>query len=126
MFLVSISFFLQGHNLPGGGFIGGVMTAAALSLVYIVFDRQTVKQIYCRKRKLMPSYMSGLGAGLFIAAGTGVVAMLMGLPFLTHGHGKVDLLLAEIHLSTAVAFDLGVYIVVATSSLTIVEVLAEA
>jgi multicomponent Na+:H+ antiporter subunit B len=125
MVLVSVSFFLQGHNLPGGGFIAGVMTAAALSLVYLVFDREGVKQVYGfgTGDRILPSYIDGLGAGLLIAAGTGVAAVILGYPFLTHGHGAVEFLTSNIHLSTALLFDLGVYVVVVASLISTVEVI---
>ena len=35
--VVAVSLLLQGHNLPGGGFIGGVLTAAAFALVYVAY-----------------------------------------------------------------------------------------
>ena len=37
--VVAISLFLQGHSLPGGGFIGGVLTVAGFALVYVAYDR---------------------------------------------------------------------------------------
>ena len=33
--LISAFIFLRGHNLPGGGFIAGLITAVALILQYI-------------------------------------------------------------------------------------------
>jgi multicomponent K+:H+ antiporter subunit A len=51
--------------------------------------------------------------GLLVAGATGVGAWLFGLPFLTSAHGYVHLpLIGELHLATAIAFDLGVYLTV--------------
>jgi multicomponent K+:H+ antiporter subunit A len=33
--LVSVFIFLRGHNLPGGGFIAGLVTAIALIMQYL-------------------------------------------------------------------------------------------
>jgi len=35
--VVAISLLLQGHNLPGGGFVGGVLTTAAFALIYVAY-----------------------------------------------------------------------------------------
>ncbi len=40
----SIYLFLAGHNNPGGGFIGGLMTASAILLLYLTFDMKKIKQ----------------------------------------------------------------------------------
>ena len=40
----SIYLFLAGHNNPGGGFIGGLMTASAILLLYLTFDMKKIKK----------------------------------------------------------------------------------
>jgi multicomponent Na+:H+ antiporter subunit B len=40
----SVYLFFAGHNNPGGGFIGGLMTASALLLMYLGFDMKSIKK----------------------------------------------------------------------------------
>jgi len=116
--MVSVYFFLRGHNLPGGGFIAGLITAIALML-------QTVsngEQALAPGRGSSGSSGSGLarklswlhtaiGMGLLIACLTGLGSWLLGYPFLTssfiHPHLPV---VGELPLASAAAFDLGVYL----------------
>jgi multicomponent K+:H+ antiporter subunit A len=59
-----------------------------------------------------------IAAGLFIAAGTGVAAMLVGFPFLTSTFGHPVLpLIGEIPLASAALFDLGVFVTVVGATL---------
>ena len=102
--LVSAYFFLRGHNLPGGGFIAGLVTAVALLLQFVGrglgndADRD---------------YGPLLGWGLLVATATGAGAMVIGYPFLTStfAHPVVPIL-GEIPIASAIAFDLGVYLAV--------------
>ena len=54
-----------------------------------------------------------IASGLFCAAAAGVVAVLMDAPFLTSQawHGELPLF-GEVHLSSVLLFDLGVYMLV--------------
>ncbi|MCZ2089482.1 MAG: monovalent cation/H+ antiporter subunit A, partial [Burkholderiales bacterium] len=105
--LVSLFFLLRGHNAPGGGFVGGLVLATALLLQYIVGGTVWVES-HLRLRPL-----TWLAAGLLAAAAAGVGAWLAGAPFLTSQawHGALPLL-GELHLSSVLLFDLGVYMVV--------------
>ena len=128
MILVSVHFFLQGHNKPGGGFIAGTMTAAAISLKYIVFGLQGFREITERRHDnphgAAKRYIPLSGAGLTVAAGTGLASMALGMNFLQHSMGDLHLsLFGHIHWTTALVFDLGVYMAVVGSALTMIEVL---
>jgi multicomponent Na+:H+ antiporter subunit B len=116
----SIFLFFAGHNNPGGGFIGGLMTAAALLLLYVAFDIKTIK-------KVIPfNYTTMIAVGMLLAVSTGVVSMLAGYPFLTQFDGYVTFpILGEIHLTTALPFDLGVYLVVVGVALLSILSIAE-
>lgn len=126
MLLVSFNFFLQGHNLPGGGFIAGVMTAAAIALLYIIFNFEGIKSLRGKEGSysLVEEYTMLSEVGLIFAAGTGLIAFELGLRFLDHRKGLLHIpLVGEIHWTTAMLFDLGVYLVVVGAALIIVEVL---
>lgn len=105
--LLSIYFLLRGHNLPGGGFVGGLIFATALILQYMIGG---ITWIEARPR-IHPQYW--ISAGLLAA---GVAAMLVwhvSLPFLSAVAIDVPLpLIGHVHLSSVLLFDLGVYMLV--------------
>jgi len=129
MLLVSLNFFFQGHNLPGGGFIAGVMAASAISLIYIVYDLNGVKILAGKNEgevHFVREYIPLSDAGIAIAVATGLISSSLGLSFLSHRKGIIHLpLFGEIHWTTAMIFDLGVFLAVTGSLLAMVEVLGE-
>ncbi|OIJ22094.1 Na(+)/H(+) antiporter subunit B [Anaerobacillus alkalidiazotrophicus] len=116
----SVFLFFAGHNNPGGGFIGGLMTAAALLLLYVSFDIKSIK-------KVIPfNYTTMIAVGMLFAIGTGVASMLRGFPFLTQFDKYVTFpILGKVHLTTALPFDLGVYLVVVGVTLLSILTIAE-
>lgn len=109
-------FFLRGHNAPGGGFIAGLIVAVAALLARMARD---ARLLTLRTETLVP-------LGLLVAAVTGIVPMLLGLPFLTSAYGYLTWpLIGEFEWATAVAFDLGVFLVVIGVTVTIIDLLAE-
>jgi multicomponent K+:H+ antiporter subunit A len=106
--LVSAYFFLRGHNLPGGGFIAGLIAALAMLLASVA-GGEAMSTATRRVRHL--HWM--LGAGLAITILTGVGSWFFGYPFLTStfGHPIVPVL-GELPLATAAIFDLGVFLTV--------------
>jgi len=129
MILVSINFFLQGHNLPGGGFIAGVMAASAVALIYIVYDFDGLAALAGKDSEeahFVDEYIPLSDAGVALAASTGLLSSSLGLSFLSHRKGVLHLpLFGKIHWTTAMIFDLGVFLAVFGSLLAIVEVLGE-
>ncbi|WP_323674904.1 MnhB domain-containing protein [Halorubellus sp. PRR65] len=136
IFVTAFALLLQGHNLPGGGFIAGVLTAAGFALIYIIFGLDYVQDTLLQrdvepafgleKPAIAADYRAMFALGLLIAAGAGVVAMAYpetGNAFL----GQHDWLyhvepLWDFHFASAFAFDLGVYLVVVGGLLAIVSV----
>ncbi|TXI35809.1 MAG: monovalent cation/H+ antiporter subunit A [Aquipseudomonas alcaligenes] len=109
--LISVFIFLRGHNLPGGGFIAGLITAVALALQYIASGVAWVEQ------RLPLNYQRMAGAGVLIATLTGLGSWVFGRPFLTSAFGHFELpLVGEFELATAMLFDLGVYLTVVGST----------
>ncbi|BBU38589.1 MAG: Na(+)/H(+) antiporter subunit B [Bacillaceae bacterium] len=118
--IFSFHLFFAGHNAPGGGFIGGLITSGAIVLLLIAFDVKTVKAI------LPINYVKVAAFGLLIAILSGIGSFLFGVPFLSHTHGHVHIpVLGDTHLATAVIFDLGVYFVVVGVTMTIIQTIGE-
>lgn len=107
----------RGHNSPGGGFIAGLTTAAAMVLYRVAFGRSVTR---LNPRALLPW-------GLAVAGVTGLVPMLLGLPFLTSAFGYLTTpVTGRFEWATAFIFDVGVYLVVVGTTMGIVDTLAEA
>ena len=116
----AIYILFAGHNNPGGGFVGGLVTATGFVLLYLAFDSKTVRQI-------IPVNFRSIGAaGVLIAVLTGAVPALMGEPFLTHrtDHARLPLV-GDVHLATAVLFDIGVFLAVLGTAMTIISNISE-
>jgi multicomponent K+:H+ antiporter subunit A len=104
---VSAYIFFRGHNLPGGGFIAGLIAAVALMLQYLASGLD-----FAAARMRM-DYARVLGGGLLIATGTGLASWSFGYPFLTSTFGYVHPpVIDKFELASAMVFDLGVYLVV--------------
>jgi multicomponent K+:H+ antiporter subunit A len=114
--LVSVFIFLRGHNLPGGGFIAGLVTSVALALQFISHG-----VIWTQARQPV-SYHLLAGIGVLIAGLTGLGSLIFGYPFLTSAFGHLQIpLVGEVELATALLFDLGVYLTVVGSTLLILS-----
>lgn len=110
--LVSVYIFLRGHNLPGGGFIAGLITAVALVVQYIAAGHTAIS------RRLGENATPVVGIGVLIAGLTGIASWLFGAPFLTSTHAYLQLpVLGAVPVASAIAFDLGVYLTVIGATL---------
>lgn len=106
MLLFSVFVLLRGHNDPGGGFIGGLIAVAAVAIYGIAFG------VPAARRALHFHPLAISGAGLLLSALSGLVSLASGVPFLTGIWTSLRLFGSEIDLSTVMAFDIGVYLVV--------------
>ncbi|WP_225029182.1 monovalent cation/H+ antiporter subunit A [Xinfangfangia pollutisoli] len=101
---VGVYIYLRGHNLPGGGFVAGLVFSIALLWQYIASG-----YLWSDHRQRF-NHHAFIGAGVLTASLTGLGAWAMGLPFLTSGYTYVHLWpLEEFELATAALFDLGVF-----------------
>ena len=117
--VVSFYLFMRGHNLPGGGFVAGLVMSVAFILQYMVAGTQWVEA----QMSLRP--LRWMGTGLLVALATGLGALAWGYPFLTTHTLHVDLpLFGDIHIASALFFDIGVYAVVVGATLLILTALA--
>ncbi|WP_282091386.1 monovalent cation/H+ antiporter subunit A [Epibacterium ulvae] len=117
--LVAAYIFFRGHNLPGGGFIAGLIAAIAIIMQYMAsgFGWATERQ------KIQ--YHAIIGSGVLIAAATGMGAWFNDKPFLTSAFGYIHWApLEEFEWATAALFDLGVFLAVVGAVLLALESLA--
>ncbi|MCH1414615.1 MAG: monovalent cation/H+ antiporter subunit A, partial [Glaciecola sp.] len=112
--LVSFYIFLRGHNMPGGGFIAGLVTSIAIIQQYIAHGVEWVKP------RIKVDYQNLIALGVLIAALTGVGSWGFGYPFMTTWFDYFDIpFIGEIELASALIFDLGVYLTVVGATLLI-------
>jgi len=107
----SVLLLWRGHNLPGGGFVGGLVAALAFALLSLAYGVDRAE----RMLRLDP--LTIVAAGILCTLLSGLPAMFTGEPFLTHLWWQPPLAWLP-KLSTTLVFDLGVYLVVLGSVLT--------
>ena len=122
--VVSLYIFLRGHNLPGGGFIAGLVTSLALIIQYIAVGQDKTEQLLGAKSGRL--YEIWIGIGLTIAGLTGIAAWFWSRPFLTSAHIYVSPpMIGEMHLASAALFDVGVYVTVVGATMLMISVLGD-
>lgn len=105
--MFSLNLFFAGHYTPGGGFVGGLLMSSAVLLLLIAYDIKTLKKMLPIPLKLL------ISLGLLFAIGVPFLLMMFGNPFFTHALTDVYIpLLGDVHIHSAVFFDLGVFLVV--------------
>ena len=118
--LVSFYIFLRGHNMPGGGFIAGLITSVAVIQQYIAHGVNFVKP------RIKVDYQTLIALGVLIATFTGVGSWFFGRPFMTTWFDYFDIpFIGEIELASALIFDLGVYLTVVGATLLILASLGK-
>lgn len=117
--VISMYLFMRGHNQPGGGFVAGLVMSVAFILQYMVAGTQWVEA----QMRLRP--LRWMGTGLLCATLTGLGALAFGYPFLTTHTAHLHLpLFGDLHVASALFFDIGVYTVVVGATLLILTALA--
>lgn len=117
------SFFLlfAGHNAPGGGFVGGLVAASALVLRYVAGGADRVDAVARVHETTL------LGTGLLLAALTGAAGWWFGDAFLYGAKLEADVpVLGHLKATSALAFDIGVYLVVVGLGLSLLRSLGAA
>ena len=119
LLLFAVFLLLRGHNEPGGGFVGGLVVASAFVLHSIAYG------VSASRRALLVDPSTLLGVGLLVAAGSGLPALLSGLPFMTAAWTTIGVGPLAFGLGTPLVFDLGVFLAVIGVVLTIVFTLSD-
>ena len=104
----SLYVLLRGHNEPGGGFIGGLIAAAGIAVHALPRGRASML------RTLRVSPKGLIGSGLCLALLSGLPALLLGSAYLTHQWP-----FPAAGLGTTLIFDIGVYLCVVGSVLSL-------
>jgi len=106
MLLGAVLILLRGHNEPGGGFIAGMVAVAATAMLAVAHGHRRA----IGKLPLAPGRMAALSALLSLLSG--VPALIVGQPYLTHLWQEVPLGITSVSVSTVLLFDVGVFGVV--------------
>lgn len=105
--IVSLYVLFAGHNLPGGGFAGGLIAGMALVMRYVAGGRHELGAA----APADPGRL--LGVGMILAVGCALVPLLFGAPPLTSAFFEADIpVLGHIEFVSSTIFDIGVYLVV--------------
>jgi multicomponent Na+:H+ antiporter subunit A len=116
LMLFSVYLMFAGHNLPGGGFAGGLIAGLALMVRYLAGGRAELDTAAPVDAGAV------LGSGLVIAALSGVVPALLGHNPFQSGIFDVPVgPFGAVHLVTSLFFDIGVYLVVVGLSLDVLR-----
>jgi len=111
---------IKGHNMPGGGFIGGLVGAVAVILARMSDGPGTFMKLVPVHPRLI------VMVGLAIALATALVPLMLGVALLQSWVGYVPLPYdASVHLASAMAFDAGVFLVVVGVSVGMIQRLSE-
>lgn len=119
--LVSVYIFLRGHNLPGGGFIAGLVTSVALVMQYMAGG------LVATSEKLRMNFPKIIGSGVLVAGFTGLGSFVFGSAFLTSAFGHPIIpFIGEVPLASAASFDLGVFLTVVGATMLTISALSGA
>jgi multicomponent Na+:H+ antiporter subunit A len=107
MIVFSIYLLLAGHNLPGGGFAGGLTAGLALTIRYLAGGRFELSEAATVSAGTL------LGTGLATAAASGFVPLFLGGQVFQSAIIEFWLpVFGDVKFVTSTIFDIGVYIVV--------------
>lgn len=116
----SLWLLFAGHDQPGGGFVGGLVAGAAIALRYVAGGIDEVRSI----GRFKPWTI--LGGGLLVSAGTAIAPALVGRPVLTAMSTTWPVPgVGDLHPSTTLVFDVGVYLLVVGLVLMVLEAFGE-
>jgi multicomponent K+:H+ antiporter subunit A len=117
--VAAVYMFLRGHDLPGGGFIAGIIMSLGFVLQYMAGGTRWVED----RLRIRP--LLWISWGLSLALLTGTTAMLLGAPFLTSAFGYAEIpLIGKVPMASALLFDLGVFALVVGATVLMLIALA--
>lgn len=117
--LFSLFLLFRGHNAPGGGFVGGLVFSIAFSLYTLNYGVEKTKEKY----KIKPLKL--ISWGLFLAVLSGIIPLFIGESFLTGLWYENITIPIMGKPGTPILFDIGVYLLVAGTILSLIFTLWE-
>ncbi|WP_065846072.1 monovalent cation/H+ antiporter subunit A [Sphingobium sp. Ndbn-10] len=116
---LALYLLVRGHDLPGGGFAGGLTASIGIILLYMANGTRAVEA------RLNVQPVRWISAGLLCATATGGAAWFFGYPFLSTHSSYLDLpLIGSVPIASALLFDIGVFAVVVGTTVLILIALA--
>ncbi|WP_082495862.1 Na+/H+ antiporter subunit A [Agreia sp. Leaf335] len=114
--VVSVYLLFAGHNIPGGGFAGGLVAGLAFVARYLAAGRFELGEAAPIDAGKL------LGFGVLFAGGTALVPIFFGVDALTSTWFEAELpVIGHIEFVTSTLFDIGVYLVVVGLALDILR-----
>jgi multisubunit Na+/H+ antiporter MnhB subunit len=111
--MLAIALIVKGYAEVGEGFSAGVIVALAVGLRYVTLGRGRADRTlpFARRADVVAT------AGLLIAFAFGFAGLIVGQPPFTHLplHGEPVISIGRLELTTAVGFDVGLFLVVVGS-----------
>ena len=118
LLLLAVYLLLHGHNVPGGGFVGGLVASAAFSLYTMANGAAAARKILAVDPRTL------MGIGLLAILASGVFGLILEEPFMTGLWTEIKVpVLGKI--GTPFLFDCGVFFVVIGITLTFIFSLEE-
>lgn len=118
--IASLYLLFAGHNQPGGGFIGGLVASSAVSMQYVAGGIEEVRRL----SRFHPWTI--LGFGLLLSFVTASLPLLFGDAILETALFQFDVaILGTVKATSALFFDLGVYLLVVGLVLMVFEAFGE-
>lgn len=104
--MIGLYLHLAGHNLPGGGFIAGLVIGASLVMRFITGSAQF------GARRAVPGELL-IGLGILLAGGMALTSLVLGNALLEHHAWEFELaVVGKVKATSALVFDTGVLLVV--------------
>ncbi|SMQ71386.1 Na+/H+ antiporter subunit A [Agreia sp. VKM Ac-1783] len=114
--VVSVYLLFAGHNIPGGGFAGGLVAGLAFVARYLAAGRFELGEAAPIDAGKL------LGFGVLFAGGTALVPIFFGVDALTSTWFEAELpVIGHVEFVTSTLFDIGVYLIVVGLALDILR-----
>lgn len=118
--IFSIFLLLRGHDEPGGGFIGGLVASGAFSLYLFAFGIRALNRLFWVSSKDI------LAIGLLLGLIATLPSLVLGQSFFTALWLEFYLAGTLVKLSNVLVFDIGVYLAVIGTLMTMFTAIADA